>query len=92
MKLTNTSISNIKIENTTDTTVVAPVTAAPIGTKIKMSIVNTYTIMCPPIILANRRTVNAAGLVNIPKISIMGMIGNGNLSHKGTSGQNISFQ
>ena len=82
----------MKIENNTDTTVVAPVTAAPIGAKMKISIVNTITIMCPPIILANRRTVNAAGLVNIPNTSITCIMGIGHFNHIGTSGQNISFQ
>ena len=56
------------------------------------NIVNTITIMCPPIIFANRRTQSAAGFVNIPNNSIIGMIGNGNFNHSGTSGQKISFQ
>ena len=57
-----------------------------------MSDISDNIIICPPIMLANKRTIKAAGLVNIPNTSIKGMIGNGNFNHNGTSGQNISFQ
>lgn len=92
MKLTNTSINNMNIENSDDTTAVPDATPIPIFAKININNVNTITIMWPPIILANKRTVNAAGLVNIPNTSMIGMIGSGNFSHRGTSGQNTSFQ
>ena len=93
IKLTRTSMSNINIENDTDTTTVAPpTTIPPTPAKINIKSVNTITIMCPPIIFAKRRIVNAAGFVKIPKSSIIGIIGSGHLSHIGTSGQKISFQ
>ena len=92
MKLTSTSIRSMNTEKIMDTTVVAPVTTGPRAAKMKMSKVSTMTIMWPPIMLANRRTVRAAGFVNTPKSSMIGMMGIGNLSHRGTSGQKISFQ
>ena len=83
----------IKSENPTDRMVVPPATATPpISLKMKMSESNTSTIMCPPIMLAKRRTIKAMGLVSTPNISMKGMMGRGALSATGTSGQNISFQ
>ena len=49
-------------------------------------------IACPPIILANKRTINANGLVKIPNNSITGIIGTGHLSQVGTGGHKVSFQ
>ena len=92
MKLTSVSSNNIKSEKRTEKAVIPPVTTGPKLANININKVSTITIMWPPIMLAKRRTVRAAGLVNMPKISIMGMMGRGNFSHRGTSGHNISFQ
>ena len=92
MKLTSVSSRSMNRENATDTTdVPAPTAIPPRAAKMNISNVNTITIMCPPIMLANRRTISAAGFVKIPNTSIIGMIGIGNLSHSGTSGQKMSF-
>ncbi len=79
-------------EKPTEITVMPPATAGPIAAKINISSVSTNMIMWPPSILANSRTVKAAGLVSAPNISMTGMIGSGNFSQSGTSGQKISFQ
>ena len=92
IKLTSTSISSMNTEKSRLMTVAPPPAAGLTAAKMKMSSVSTSTIMCPPIMLAKRRTVRAAGLVNMPKISMAGMMGRGNFSHRGTSGHNISFQ
>ena len=47
-------------------------------------------IICPASILANNLIINDIGLVNIPIISIIGIIGIA-LRKIGTSGQNISL-
>ncbi len=75
-----------------DTTVVSPVTAAPNAPNMKIRSVSTITTMWPPSMFANRRMVRAAGFVNTPNSSIAGIIGIGNFSQIGTSGQKISFQ
>ena len=41
---------------------------------------------CPAVMFANNRTVSENGLVNIPKISTIGMIGIGNFNHQGNPG------
>ena len=93
MKLTSVSSRSMNSEKATDTTEVpAPTATPPSAAKMKISSVSTITIMCPPIMLANRRTINAAGFVKIPNTSIIGMIGIGNFSQSGTSGQKMSFQ
>ena len=68
-----------------------PITA-PNWHVIKMMHVNERMIACPPIILANKRTINANGFVKIPNNSITGIIGTGHFSHVGTGGHNVSFQ
>ena len=78
--------------NSMDTAVATPPATALTAAKMNIRSVSTSTIIWPPIILANRRTVRAAGFVNMPNTSITGMMGSGNFSHRGTSGQNISFQ
>lgn len=59
---------------------------------IKMTHVSDRMMACPPIMLANKRTIKANGLVKMPKSSIMGIMGTGHLSHVGTGGQSISIQ
>ena len=54
--------------------------------------VNPNIMEWPAKIFANKRIIKAKGFVNIPTNSIAGIIGMGAFSHKGTSGQKISFQ
>ena len=79
-------------QNKTDTIVIPKFTATPIVTVMNIKQVSAKIIVWPAMMLANRRIINAKGLVNTPKNSINGIIGIGTLSHQGTSGQNISFQ
>lgn len=92
MNATKTSKHDIKTEKSTDITVIEVPNTTPNEEVINMIETNDRIIACPAIILANRRTVNAKGLVKIPKISIKGIKGTGAFNHVGTSGQNISFQ
>lgn len=46
----------------------------------------------PPMILANRRTIRANGLLITPIISMIGISGTGHFKNNGTLGQNTSFQ
>jgi len=61
--------------------------------KINIKLKNPIAIMCPAEILANNRTINTKGFVNIPVISIIGIKGIGIFSHQGTPGAlKICFQ
>lgn len=64
IKPTNISIKPIKIANTTE----PPATACALNTKGKHNKDNTK--MCPAVMLAKRRIINAIGLVNTPTTSI----------------------
>ena len=66
--------------------------AVPIEAVMNIRQVNARMIVCPAMILANRRIIRANGLVSMPKNSTKGMIGNGNFRKIGALGQNISFQ
>ena len=68
-----------------------PITA-PSWHVMNMTQVSDNMIACPPIIFANRRTIRANGLVNIPKSSITGIIGTGHFNQVGTGGHRISIQ
>ena len=65
---------------------------APNWQVIKMTHEGERMIACPPIMLANKRTMRAKGLVKIPNNSMTGIIGTGHFNQVGTGGHNISFQ
>ena len=75
-----------------DTSVIPIFTQMPIDTVMKIKQVNAKMIVCPAMILANKRIIRANGLVNIPKNSTKGIMGIGNFRKIGVLGQNISFQ
>ena len=78
--------------NRTETAVIEPLTTGPILAVTKTILVNAKIIECPAIILANKRIINANGLVKIPNNSIIGIKGIGHFKNTGTSGHSISFQ
>ena len=82
----------MKIENSTEMTVMEVPKTAPNDAVMKIMDTNDRMMACPAMMFANRRTVKAKGFVKIPNISMTGMNGTGTFSQVGTSGQNISFQ
>ena len=74
-------------QNSTETIVIPKFTNNPIDTVIKIRQVRARMIVCPAMILANRRIIKANGLVNTPKNSTKGMIGNGSFREIGALGQ-----
>ena len=74
---TNNSRQFMNAQNSTETIVIPKFTNNPIDTVIKIRQVRARMIVCPAMILANRRIIRANGLVNTPKNSTKGMIGNG---------------
>ena len=79
-------------QNSTETTVINELTMTPIETVMKIRQVKAKIIVCPAMMLANKRIINANGLVKTPKNSTNGMMGNGNFKNIGTLGQKMSTQ
>ena len=83
----------MKTENATDIGLIPHPAMAPNElANMKIKLIKTVTIRWPASILANKRTINTNGFVNIPANSTNGINGIGNFIHHGTSGLNISFQ
>ena len=64
-------------QNKTDTIVIPKFTATPMVAVMNIKQVSAKIIVWPAMMLANRRIINANGLVNTPKNSTNGMIGKG---------------
>ena len=79
-------------QNKTDTIVIPKFTATPIVTVMNIKQVSAKIIVWPAMMLANRRIINANGLVNTPKNSTNGMIGKGRFQVDRRFGPKISFQ
>ena len=93
IKHTKHSSNDKNTTNSTENTDTVPPTIGPsVEENTNIKPISTNTITCPANILAKRRIHNANVFVNIPIISINGIIGIGTFNHAGTSGQNISFQ
>ena len=82
-KATSNSNTLINKTNATETGAMAKLL------KIKINDTKLNTIMCPAVMLANKRIIKAKGLENIPMISTTHMMGN---NQKGTSGLKIWLQ
>ena len=64
-------------QNKTDTIVIPKFTATPMVAVMNIKQVSAKIIVWPAMMLANRRIINANGMVNTPKNSTNGMIGKG---------------
>ena len=69
---TSNSRQFMNAQNSTETIVIPKFTNNPIDTVIKIRQVRARMIVCPAMILANRRIIKANGLVNTPKNSTKG--------------------